>query len=101
MFGDFDQLPPVGGLSIPEVAMMVLKKKLTKRNTNYNNKKWNLTTIVRRGVELFKTAKLIKLTTQHQSEDAEHTALLERISKGETITAHDLRNYETLHVSNE
>ena len=26
MFGDFDQLPPVGGPSIPEVAMMVLEK---------------------------------------------------------------------------
>merc|ERR1712115_88614 len=26
MFGDFDQLPPVGGRSIPEVAMMVLAK---------------------------------------------------------------------------
>ena len=101
MFGDFDQLPPVGGPSIPEVAMMVLEKKLTKRNTIYNNKKWNVTTIVRQGVELFKTAKLIKLTTQHRSEDAEHTALLERMSEGETITAHDLRNYETLHVSDE
>ena len=39
MFGDFDQLPPVGGSSIPEVAMMVLEKKLTKRNTINNNKK--------------------------------------------------------------
>ena len=52
-------------------------------------------------LELFKTAKLIKLTTQHRSEDAEHTALLERMSEGETITADDLRNYETLDVSDE
>ena len=84
-----------------EVAMMILEKKLTKRNTIYNNKKWNVTTIVRQGVELFKTAKLIKLTAQHRSEDAAHTTLLERMSRGETMTAHDLRNYETLDVSDE
>ena len=45
--------------------------------------------------------KLIKLTAQNQSEDEEHTALLECMSKGETITAHDLRNYKTLNVSDE
>ena len=56
MFADFDQLPSVGGPSIPEVAMMVLEKKLTKRNIIYNNKKWNVTTIIRQGVELVKTA---------------------------------------------
>ena len=52
-------------------------------------------------MELFKTAKLIKLTTQYQSEDAEHTALLERMSDGETITAHDIRNYKKFQLSDE
>ena len=79
--------------------MMVLEKKLTKRNTVYNNKKWNVTTIVRQGVELFKTAKLIKLTTQHRSEDAEHTNLLDHMSNGESMTPGDLNNYKTLQFS--
>ena len=99
MFGDFDQLPPVGGPSIPEVAMSVLEKKVSAQQTIYSNNKWNMTTIVRQGAELFTRARLIKLTTQHRSEDAEHTALLERMSNGEIITPHNLCAYRTLQSS--
>ena len=100
--GDFDQLPPVGSPSIPEVAMMIEKEKHLRshqgplRRLSFSKKQFELTSIVRQGVELFTNAIHINLTEQHRSEDQEHTDLLMRMSSGETICPNDLKNYKVL-----
>ena len=96
MLGDFDQLPPAGGPSLPELAMMIEKERRTGNRVFYNKKNFEITSIVRQGAELFKRAYHIKLTEQHRSEDEEHTNLLERMSNGETIGPEDLSVYKTI-----
>ena len=57
MIDDFDQLPPVVGSSIPEVAMRMLQKKISGRNCGQSFRKENneddVTAVSRRGVEEF------------------------------------------------
>lgn len=99
LLGDFDQLPPAGGFSIPEFAMLVEKHRCNGESGDsiiHNKKKYEVTTVIRQGVEQFTKAKLINLTTQHRSEDLEHTRLLEKMSNGHQIGVDDLRNYKTL-----
>ena len=99
LLGDFNQLPPAGGFSIPEVAMIIEKHRLSERGGDtitHNKRNYAITTIIRQGVEHFTSARHIKLTTQHRSEDPEHTKLLERMSMGDTIGPGDLNNYKTL-----
>ena len=102
LLGDFDQLPPAGGLSIPELAMLIEREKhLGGKGTSliHNKKRHAITSIVRQGVEQFTRARHIRLTTQHRSEDPDHTRLLERMSRGEVIGPEDLINYKTLSSS--
>ena len=105
LLGDFDQLPPVGGTSIPELAMTMLQRNID--NTGHGkmnaplllNKKddeANITSIARRGVEVFLKANHVKLTRQHRSEDRDHTELLNRMSNGEAITPGDFDTYKLL-----
>ena len=99
LLGDFDQLPPAGGPSIPEVAMMVTRSEYTKGVPLHKKRRYDITTVIRQGVELFTKAKHIKLSTQHRSEDQEHTHLLEKMSDGNSIGINDLKNYKTLSPS--
>ena len=101
LLGDFDQLPPAGGFSIPELAMLIEKDRCAGGagdgdSITHRNKKYAITTVVRQGVNHFTSAKLIKLTTQHRSEDEQHTKLLDKMSKGHQIDMGDLKNYKTL-----
>ena len=96
MLGDFDQLPPAGGPSMPEVAMMIEKEKHLGGGLRYKSKKFEVTSIIRQGVELFKRAHHIRLSVQHRSEDEHHTHLLERMSGGKPIGPEDLAEYKTL-----
>ena len=101
MLGDFDQLPPAGGSTMPEVAMSIEKEKYFKRGGTlrrlaFNKKQYEITSVCRQGVEQFTKATLINLTEQHRSEDPEHTELLNRMSAGESIGLEDLRDYKIL-----
>ena len=100
LLGDFDQLPPAGGLPIPELAMHIEGEKYSNdkyRRIFYGDKKeLELTSVSRQGVEQFIRASLINLTEQHRSEDQEHTDLLCKMSAGESIGPEDLKNYKTL-----
>ena len=97
--GDFDQLPPAGGPSLPEVAMMVQREKYLGSGSGrmtYNKKHFEITSLVRQGVDLFCKATHIRLNTQNRSEDEDHTELLQRMSRGERIGPDDLKDYKTL-----
>ena len=105
LLGDFDQLPPAGGLSIPQISMIIeeqknassIKRMMRRRRIPARSKKdLELTSITRQGVEQFTGAIHINLTEQHRSEDQEHTDLLGRMSAGETIGPEDLKDYKTL-----
>ena len=100
MLGDFDQLPPAGGCTIPEVAMQIEREKYFKcgglRRLAFGKKEYEITSVVSQGVEQFTRATLINLTEQHRSEDQEHTELLNRMSAGDSIGPEDLRNYKIL-----
>jgi hypothetical protein len=95
-----DQLPPTGGLPIPELAMHIESEKYSHdkyRRIFFGDKKeLELTSVSRQGVEQFIWATLINLTEQHRSEDQEHTDLLCKMSAGESIGPEDLNNYKTL-----
>ncbi|KAL7549421.1 hypothetical protein ACHAWF_014405, partial [Thalassiosira exigua] len=99
LMGDFDQLPPAGGPSLPDVAMMIQKESYLGNgvgNMSRNKKHFEIASVVRQGVELFTKAIHIRLSTQNRSEDKEHTHLLQKMSERGTITADDLREYKTL-----
>ena len=61
-----------------------------------NKKHFEITSLVRQGVELFCKAMHIQLHTQNRSEDQDHTELIQRMSKGENIGPNDLKNYKSL-----
>ena len=67
--GDFDQLPPAGGPSLPEVAMMIQREKYLgigrSGRMRYNKKHFEITSLVRQGVDLFCKATHIRLKTQN------------------------------------
>ncbi|KAL7530754.1 hypothetical protein ACHAXR_003654 [Thalassiosira sp. AJA248-18] len=103
MLADFDQQPPIGGSSMPHLAMVLLRKEYEDNNTQVRIKRTKREKLEMRcrlsrtGVELFKKAGLIKLDIQHRcADDAVHTALLEKMSSGASITPADLLLYDTL-----
>ena len=103
MLGDFDQQPPVAGISIPHFAMILLQKQYEEKNSTIHIKRTKQeklemkSQLSRTGVELFKKAGLVQLTTQHRcAEDADHIALLNKMSLGFPITPADLEPYQTL-----
>ncbi|KAL7552147.1 hypothetical protein ACHAWF_015363 [Thalassiosira exigua] len=99
LLGDFDQLPPAGGPSLPEVAMMIQKEKYMGNRVGHmtrNKKHFEITSVVRQGVELFTKATHIRLQTQNRSEDEAHTRLLQKMCARGTISHEDLKEYKSL-----
>ena len=100
LLGDFDQLPPVGGESIPATIMMreAQKRGSLQQYRQYRRKtsKFQITTVCGNGAMLFKKARRIHLKTQHRSEDPDHTMLLDKMSKGHSVKPADLSIYKTL-----
>ena len=97
LLGDFDQLPPVGGDSIPSTIMKREEKRRTsRRQYTRRGDPLQITTAAGMGAKLFKEASHIRLTTQHRSEDEEHTLLLNRMSAGETLDSNDLELYSMM-----
>ena len=62
----------------------------------HNKKHFEITSLVRQGVDIFCKATHIRLKTQNLSEDDDHTELLQRMSRGENIGPDDLKDYKTL-----
>jgi len=103
MLGDFDQQPPVAGVSLPHLAMILLQEKYKERSSTIHIKRTKQEKVEMNSqlshtkVKLFKKAGLVRLTTQHRcAEDADHIALLDKMSSGSPITPADLEPYETL-----
>ena len=101
LLGDFDQLPPVCGKSIPEIAMLIEQERCSSGGGNirrmpHSKKHFEITSVVRQGVQLFTDAKHINLTEQHRSEDQEHTDLLLKMSSGANLCPDDLKDYKLL-----
>jgi len=95
--GDFDQLPPVGGDSIPKTIMdREEMRRNSRRRYVRRGDNTQITTAAGMGANLFKNAGHIRLTTQHRSEDDEHTSLLGKMSAGESIDSEDLQLYKSL-----
>ena len=88
--GDFDQLPPVAGNSIPATIMKrEEKRRKSRRQYASRSSEAQITSAAGCGANLFKDAVRINLTTQHRSEDEAHTQLLEKMSAGETLITDD------------
>jgi hypothetical protein len=96
--GDFDQLPPVGGDSIVQIAMKRVEQEMgIERPGKTKKKKEDLPFGVSlNGVHLFKEFQYVKLTEQHRSEDPEHTSLLKKMGKAGRVTVDDLKQYKEL-----
>ena len=96
MLGDFDQQPPIGGSSLPHLAIKVLQQeyqhehnifyaKLSKQQTIKLH-----STLCQRGVKLFETAGCLNLSTQyHCTNDPEHMENLKKMNTGIPLTSSD------------
>ena len=108
LLGDFDQLPPVGGISLAAEVMQYEEAKFKKKISTDNDedildeilsgqldpkKCFDLKTA---GVLLFQRVKHIKLTEQHRSKDPEHTALLQKMSSQGSLHPRHLKLYKDL-----
>ena len=85
MLGDFDQQPPIGGSSLPHLAMQCLQQEYQQKHNIFYTKLSKQQTIelhstlCQRGVKLFETAGHLKLSTQyHCTNDPEHMAKLKK-----------------------
>jgi hypothetical protein len=126
LFGDFDQLPPVGATSqsLVQVAQKLAFRSITEHRCNLieagepvqlvrqhasrkrKKKKTNANpsspaaleedTNAKKGVELFKKALWMPLLEQVRSEDIEHTRFINRLASGEKIRMSDLKHYKAL-----
>ena len=103
MFGDFDQQPPIGGSSLPQLSMKFLAKKYQQKNHMYyvnqtrEEKVEMKSHLSATGVKLFQQAGHLRLTKQHRcAQDPEHMSLLNTMNSGSKITAKDLELYKTL-----
>ena len=92
MLGDFDQQPPIGGSSLPHLAVHFLQQeyqqkyhifytKLSKQQTVKLH-----STLCQRGLKLFETTGHLQISTQyHCTDDPEHMANLIKTSSGISI----------------
>ena len=107
LLGDFDQLPPVGSISLAGEVMKYEEEQFGKKTddddeerdvsamftTNSTTKCINLR---KAGLLLFERVKYIKLTEQHRSKDPVHTALLQKMSIDGRLHPRHLEKYKSL-----
>ena len=106
MLGDFDQQPPIGGLSLPHLATTLLEKEYYKKNNIfYTSKYWqekvkiNIT-ICHRRVGIFQQAGHINPSIQHRcANDPEQISNLIRINTKSKMTPLELHLYKILSCS--
>jgi len=105
MLGDFDQQPPIGGSSLPHLAMEFLKIEYEQKHhifyTNSSKQKSveinSTLTLSQRGVKIFEKASHLKLSMQHCcTNDPEHMETLNKMHSGIMLTPSDFKLYETL-----
>ena len=106
MVGDFDQQPPIGGSSLPHLAMLHLEKEYQHKHQIYHTnesrkaKKEIESSLNKKGVQIFQQAMHLKLTQQYRcAQDAIHMANLTKMNMGMTITPADLEMYKSLSLS--
>ena len=92
MFGDFAQINPVRGKSLPDAVMEKMKIKADNKNGNsypLSNKS--------RGIDLLLAATWFPLKQQVRcAEDEKHLKFVEKLGAGEIITLGDMQNYDIL-----
>jgi len=103
MLGDFDQQPPIGGTSLPNLSMTMLRKQHLAKRGIFNVKQSRKqeveinSTLSKRGVDLFQQAAHIRLTVQYRcTDDPNHMALLTKMNSGSKISPSDLSLYKQL-----
>ena len=103
MLGDFDQQPPIGGTSLPNLSMTMLRKQHLAKRGIFNVKQSRKqeveinSTLSKRGVDLFQQAAHIRLTVQYRcTDDPNHMALLTKMNSGSKISPSDLSLYTQL-----
>ena len=106
VLGDFDQQPPIGGSSLPRLAITLLEKEYQRKHNIFYTKQSRQdkveinSTLCRRGVRTFEQMGHLKLSTQHRcANDPQHMALLAKMNAGSKITPLDLELYKTLSSS--
>ena len=106
MVGDFDQQPPIGGSSLPHLAMVLLEKEYQHKHHIYHTNESRKARIEiesslnKKGVQIFQQAMHLKLTEQHRcAQDPIHMANLTKMNMGMTVTPSDFELYRTLSLS--
>ena len=106
MVGDFDQQPPIGGSSLPHLAMVLLEKEYQHKHHIYHTNESRKakaeieSSLSKKGVQIFQQAMHLKLTEQYRcARDPVHMANLNKMNMGKTITPSDFELYKTLSLS--
>ena len=91
LVGDYDQMPPAVGESIPTTVMKLERSKMWKRRFGHANRDL-ITGATAEGARIFKKAEYLKLTVQHRSIDERQTALINKMREEQRVTKEDLRD---------
>ena len=90
LVGDYDQMPPAVGESIPATVMKLERSKMWRGRFGHANRDL-VTGASAAGARIFKMAEHIKLSTQHRSIDERQTALINKMREEQKVTKEDLR----------
>ena len=103
MLGDFDQQPPIGGSSLPQLLIKFLAKKYQQKQHMYYVNQTREEEVEMKshlsatGVKLFQQAGHLRLTKQHRcAQDPQHMSLLNAMNSSSKVTAKYLEIYKIL-----
>ena len=85
--GDYDQLPPVIGDSIPTTIVNLHR---TSNNLNFLQRRQALS-VATRGATLFQNIQHLKLTEQHRSVDPSHTRFIQSLARTGQVSTEEMK----------
>jgi len=92
--GDFDQLPPVGGVGNLAAATMKYEEALNGSDSNIT--RWDLNkhciNVHNEGLRLSQKATCFQLTQQHRSKDPAHTEIIDEMRRSGKVNMFDLKH---------
>ena len=97
LYGDFDQLPPVGGVGNLAAATMKYEEQ---QHSSADIKRWDRSkhcvSVHNEGLRLFQKFLYFELTKQHRSKDPAHTAIINNTRRSGKVEMQDLKKCKLL-----
>jgi hypothetical protein len=97
LYGDFDQLPPVGGVGNLAAATMKYEEQ---QQSSADIKRWDRSkhcvNVHNEGLRLFQKFLYFELTKQHRSKDPAHTEIINNMRRSGKVKMQDLKKCKLL-----